>query len=81
VAFGRRATIEQPNRILMARHAINQNKAFNLLREHTQRSDRKLIDVAAAIVQGHVLLLPPLAQDDSSDGSCGVRKLVSPANS
>ena len=62
----------------MARHAINQNKAFNLLREHTQRSDRKLIDVAEAIVQSQ---LPPLAQADSSDGSCGVRKLVSPANS
>jgi len=50
------ATIEQAKGILIARHAIDQNKAFDLLREHTQRSDRELIDVAEAIVQSHVLL-------------------------
>jgi len=51
-AFGRRET----KLILMARHAIDQNKAFDMLREHSQRSDRKLIEVAEAIVQSHVLL-------------------------
>lgn len=68
-AFGRRATIEQAKGILMARHAIDQNKAFDMLREHSQRSDRKLIEVAEAVVQSHVLLLPPLAQSESRERS------------
>ena len=63
-AFGRRATIEQAKGILMARHAIDQNKAFDMLREHSQRSNRKLIEVAEAIVQSHVLLLPPLTDGE-----------------
>lgn len=60
------ATIEQGKGILMARHAIDQSKAFDMLREHSQRSDRRLIEVAEAIVQSHVLLLPPLSAGESS---------------
>jgi response regulator NasT len=63
-AFGRRATIEQAKGILMARHALDQKKAFDMLREHSQRSDRKLIEVAEAVVQSHALLLPPLTQSE-----------------
>lgn len=66
-AFGRRATIEQAKGILMARHGLDQNKAFDMLREHSQRSDRKLIEVAEAIVQSHVLLLPPPAQAEKPE--------------
>lgn len=66
-AFGRRATIEQAKGILMARHAIDGNRAFDMLREHSQRSDRKLVEVAEAVVQSHVLLLPPLAPGESRD--------------
>lgn len=57
-AFGRRATIEQAKGILMARHAVDADKAFDLLRAQSQRSDRKLIEIAEAVVQSHVLLLP-----------------------
>lgn len=61
-AFGRRATIEQAKGILMARHAIDQDKAFAMLRDHSQRGGRKLVDVAEAVVESHLLLLPaPLA--------------------
>ena len=61
-AFGRRAVIEQAKGILMARHAIDQERAFEMLRSHSQRNGRKLIDVAEAIVESHLLLLPPLSQ-------------------
>ncbi len=58
-AFGRRALIEQAKGILMARHAINADKAFDRLRDHSQHTGRKLSDVAAAVVESHLLLLPP----------------------
>src|SRR6185312_9827330 len=49
-AFGRRATIEQAKGILMCRHSINAEAAFQLLRDHSQHNGRKLIDVAEAVV-------------------------------
>jgi AmiR/NasT family two-component response regulator len=58
-AFGRRALIEQAKGILMARHSINAEKAFEKLRDHSQHNGRKLSDVAAAVVESHLLLLPP----------------------
>jgi len=57
-AFGRRATIEQAKGILMCRHSIDAEAAFLLLREHSQRNGRKLIDVAEAIVESHLLFVP-----------------------
>jgi response regulator NasT len=54
--LGRRAVIEQAKGILMARHAIDADDAFELLRVHSQRTGRKVADVAAAIVDSHVLL-------------------------
>lgn len=59
--FGRRAKIEQAKGILMARHAINEDRAFEMLKEHSQHNGRKLIDVAEAIVESHTLLLAPQA--------------------
>ncbi len=59
-AFGRRAVIEQAKGILMARHAIDQQQAFEMLRAHSQRNGRKVADVAEAIVDSHLLLLTPL---------------------
>jgi response regulator NasT len=58
-AFGRRATIEQAKGILMARHAVDEQRAFELLRAHSQRSGRKVAELAEAIVQSHALLLQP----------------------
>lgn len=57
-AFGRRALIEQAKGILMARHAINADRAFEMLREHSQHNGNKLADVAAAIIDSHQLLMP-----------------------
>jgi response regulator NasT len=58
-AFGRRALIEQAKGILMARHSINADRAFEMLRDHSQHNGRKLSDVAAAVVESHLLLLLP----------------------
>jgi AmiR/NasT family two-component response regulator len=61
-AFGRRAVIEQAKGILMARHSIDQQKAFDMLRGHSQHNGHKLVDVAEAVVESHLLLLPaPMA--------------------
>jgi response regulator NasT len=57
-AFGRRATIEQAKGILMARHAIDADQAFGMLRDHSQHNGHKLVDIAQAIVDSHLLLLP-----------------------
>ena len=60
-AFGRRALIEQAKGILMARHSLNADQAFERLRDHSQHNGSKLSDVAVAVVESHLLLLPPAA--------------------
>jgi AmiR/NasT family two-component response regulator len=65
-AFGRRAVIEQAKGILMERHAIDAGAAFLMLREHSQNSGSKLIDVAAGVVKSHQLLGPPTAGTSQS---------------
>jgi response regulator NasT len=68
-AFGRRALIEQAKGILMARHAMTADSAFELLRDHSQRNGRKLADVSAAVVESHLLLVPRAPQLlESGDG-------------
>jgi two-component system, response regulator / RNA-binding antiterminator len=55
-AFGRRALTERATGILMERHAVNEESAFEMLREQSRVANRKLIDLAAAVVDGHRLL-------------------------
>src|SRR5215218_10115135 len=55
-AFGRRATAECAKGILMERHSIDEATAFEMLRDHSRDANRKLFDVAAAVVDGHRLL-------------------------
>jgi response regulator NasT len=57
-AFGRRALIEQAKGILMARHSVDADRAFDLLRDHSQRHGRKLVEVAQALVDSYQLLPP-----------------------
>ena len=64
-AFGRRAVIEQAKGILMASHGVDQERAFEMLRTHSQHNGRKLVDIAEAIVDSHRLLLPPPAAETS----------------
>ena len=57
-AFGRRAITERAKGILMARHLMDERESFELLRSHSRRTGRKLVDVAAAVVDVHQLLPP-----------------------
>src|SRR6478672_2532255 len=69
-AFGRRALIEQAKGILMARHSINADRAFEMLRDHAQHNGRKVSDLAASVVESHLLLVPPqLRATDLTNGS------------
>jgi two-component system, response regulator / RNA-binding antiterminator len=60
-AFSRRAIIEQAKGILMASHGVDSDAAFVMLRDHSQHSGRKLIDVAQAVVDSHLLLASSLS--------------------
>ena len=66
-AFGRRAVIEQAKGILMARRGIDADRAFEMLRDHSQHSGHKLNDVAAAVVDSHLLLIPPMEQQPAAE--------------
>jgi AmiR/NasT family two-component response regulator len=55
-AFGRRATIERAKGILMERHSVDDDAAFDMLRDRSRAANRKLVDIASAVVDGHPLL-------------------------
>ncbi len=55
-AFGRRALTERAKGILMERHSVDEARAFEMLRERSRIDNSKLIDLAAAVVDGHRLL-------------------------
>ena len=60
-ALERRGTIERAKGILMERHGIDERDAFDLLRQHARRSNRRVIELAHAVLDGHALL--PSARD------------------
>ena len=55
-AFGRRAVTERAKGILMERHSVPESTAFEMLRDQSRSVNRRLVDVAAAVVDGHPLL-------------------------
>jgi AmiR/NasT family two-component response regulator len=55
-AIHRRAVIERAKGILMERHSIGDREAFEMLRSHARANNRKLVDVAGAVADGHLLL-------------------------
>jgi AmiR/NasT family two-component response regulator len=61
-AFGRRALIEQAKGILMVRHSVDADRAFDILRNHSQHNGRKVVEVAQAIVDSYLLFPPPSAE-------------------
>jgi AmiR/NasT family two-component response regulator len=42
----------------MERHGLDEEQAFELLRGHARRNNKKMVDVAEAIIDG-ALQLPP----------------------
>jgi AmiR/NasT family two-component response regulator len=55
-ALERRAVIERAKGILMERHNLDDRAAFQRLREHARSTNRTVVDVAAAVAEGHALL-------------------------
>jgi response regulator NasT len=52
-AFGRRALTERAKGILMERHSVDETAAFEMMRDESRSANRKLVDVATAVVDGH----------------------------
>ena len=55
-ALERRALIERAKGILMERHGLSDRLAFDRLRGHARSNNRTVVDVAAAVTDGHALL-------------------------
>jgi AmiR/NasT family two-component response regulator len=55
-ALERRSVIERAKGIVMERHSVDERGAFELLRDHARSTNRRVIDVARAVVEGHGLL-------------------------
>jgi response regulator NasT len=69
-AFGRRALTERAKGILMERYQVDEHQAFTLLRDHARHSGQKLLHVAQAVLDGH-LLLPTTAAASPSNSQPG----------
>jgi response regulator NasT len=55
-ALERRSVIERAKGIVMERHSVDETAAFELLRDHARSSNRRVLDVARAVIDGHGLL-------------------------
>jgi response regulator NasT len=55
-AFERRAVIERAKGILMERHGIDEQEAFELLREEARSRRTRVAELAHAVSEGHALL-------------------------
>jgi AmiR/NasT family two-component response regulator len=55
-AFGRRAITERAKGILMERHGVDEERAFHLLRDQARRTNKKMVDVAEAVLSSQRLL-------------------------
>lgn len=55
-ALERRALIERAKGILMERNSVDDRAAFDLLRSHARSNNRKVVDVARSVLDGHTLL-------------------------
>jgi len=70
-ALERRGTIERAKGILMERHRVDERAAFGLLRDHARGRNRRVVDVARAVLEGHGLL--PGAEADAPAGGPAAR--------
>jgi len=61
-AFGRRAITERAKGILMERHSVDEQRAFEMLRDQARRLNRKVTEVAEAVALS-VTLLPKVPAD------------------
>jgi AmiR/NasT family two-component response regulator len=69
-ALDRRAVIERAKGILMERHSIDEDRAFDIMRSHARRNNRKVVEVAHSVTEGHALL-PKAGNGEFGAGSAG----------
>jgi response regulator NasT len=62
-ALDRRAVIERAKGIVMERHGVGDREAFDRLRDHARAGNRRVVEVAQAVVDGHALL-PARSSED-----------------
>ena len=55
-ALERRGAIERAKGILMERHRVDERQSFELLRGQARKSNRRVVDIANAVTDGHALL-------------------------
>ena len=55
-ALERRGAIERAKGILMERHGVDERQSFELLRGQARKSNRRVVDIANAVTDGHALL-------------------------
>ena len=55
-ALERRGVIERAKGILMERHSVGDREAFELLRDRSRTTGRRVVDIAQAVLDGHSLL-------------------------
>lgn len=55
-ALERRGVIERAKGILMERHSVDERGAFELLRDHSRATSRRVVEVAQSVLDGHALL-------------------------
>jgi response regulator NasT len=55
-ALERRGIVERAKGILMERHSVAEREAFELLRDHSRASGRRVVEVAQSVLDGHALL-------------------------
>jgi response regulator NasT len=55
-ALERRGVIERAKGILMERHGVGDRQAFEMMRDHSRATNRRVVEVAQAVLDGHALL-------------------------
>lgn len=55
-ALERRTVIERAKGVLMERHSIDEQEAFQRLREVARSGGRRVVDISQAVLDGHALL-------------------------
>jgi AmiR/NasT family two-component response regulator len=55
-ALERRSVIERAKGILMERHSVDEREAFEMLRDHSRSSGRRVVEVSQSVLEGHALL-------------------------
>jgi AmiR/NasT family two-component response regulator len=58
-AFKRRAITERAKGILMERHGVDEERAFQMLRSHARRAQTVLVETAQSIIDGTLLTAEP----------------------